>query len=545
MDLSALQIILLSAISLFVAPSLATITGHSSQQSIEHHPPTLSSTSIARWIDLHRKIFDVIQLPQTMSVDQIENSLKEMSTIEEDENFGSHDQAASLHDDRFKTILNKYVETKPVTSRHATITNLLLQTFDYDSNECTEEYFEQLDDIYGDLEGSGVAQAFVHNRDLQWRNCWRRMMNSLATSNMLLGSDVKKPLDELVAMAYPMPAEIVIPSVDSTGAIYTEESNRISGIIAQFLKAQTKQQDELDYKKEFKVSIKQPCEQLISRTKQLMMDIYKLFKIYADKSGVISPSDALIVNRYMMCRRIVADSVSIRSNISQYSNKMNVNEHNHDNLNPPTGLITQHITSGLDPCQSILRDATNAHSDTEDEPSAKRQRLEQQIGAKIYTTPEIGPGLGFGQKSVDKISYSYGRGQHAAYEILWSDGTSSLVSKAHLIANCPEHWDKYYKGRKYKNRLKYYARKTEKASTPRPTEAQFIPLDGPPIVIQIEAATSRGVQTRYPTHWSDGSKTMERREFLETHWNGPWMEQVRRTELERRRRWVENKSKQD
>lgn len=507
---------------------------------------------IDRYIELHRLIYDN-DPSRSISLEQMKASLEEMSAFERSGLFRTSIQyeLKGFPVNRFKHVVNKYNNSKPVTNRFATITDLFLQTFNYDSNDCTTEYFDQLEFIHDSFERNPIVQALEHNRELQYENCWIRLMKSLVATSKIVGLDIRSPLDELLALVYPDQSEIIIPSAASLTTGYEEESSRISQKISQLLmKYRNNNEPNINLRKECKITIERSCKLLMEKTKFIMTDIYKLIKFTGHKRNFMTKEHAQLMNRYVLCRRIIADSNYIYSNLFKYDTEDQagriLNTLDDMPVEENSELITQYLADyrrNLAPGQATQQQQqqqTIQDLDDDSERPTKRAR----IGDLPLNEGQLSfaPGLGE-SKRVLKVLQCIGKGDKALYKTLWTDGSISYEKKEYLVIHWYAEWDYYYHERKSRNQLKYYVPKSGRSSTnlqDDQIESTALQSDEP-FVIRIERSVGRGKKALYPTIWSNGEQTMETRVTLETRWPEKWLELVRRLGVARQKLYLARK----
>lgn len=499
---------------------------------------------INRWIELHNRIYDS---EKTLDSDEIKTILSEMSSIEETSMFriGFQDELKGYRINKFRHLVHKYNKVNPLTSRDLTITNLLLRTFDHDSNDCSGDYFEQLNDIMKSFQQSPISELLRNNREFQFQNCWRRLINSLVSTSLLLGTGVREPLNRLVALVYPSPNVINVPAVDSwtMTSAYEQESKRITSLIGKFMLSLNINLRAKDFQKDFRIFVERPCKLLIERTKQIMMDIYKMIRYTGHEKSFISDEDVTIINRYMMCRRIVADSSSISAEMAMIAKNRDPNKSGNreiglnrsDESERAVELITQQDMTSVEPVIREAHASTGLQSiGSEDERPAKRPRL---VGSMAMIEASRAK-LTTDTKEVMKVLKAIGRGRNTLYRTLWSDGSITTETRENLELNCRGEWDRYYHERKLTTQRRHYHKKICGPAQPTPPDTAE---PGPPFVTEVLQAVGRGKKALYPTNWSDGSQTYETKDYLMNDWGGPWRKLVRRLGLARQHKYLKNK----
>lgn len=516
---------------------------------------------------------------EKLSLKDLIDLLEDMNLIEQDKSFNladSNDELSILRAYRFQHLLKMHNKLNVFTKRDKTMTKLLLRTFNYDANDCTKEYYAELNNIYANIVQTQTIDALNESRELQYKNCWQRLMNLTLVANFTIGSDVRSLLESINDLVNANTNQMI----NSSSILYPydhenhqQESRRISQIIRNLL---IKEGDSKDLIKEFKISIEYPCRLLVDRMKNIMIDVFDLIgSSYFDKNHITN-EDAKMINTYITCHRLITDSDFICFNINQQNVVVsNANERERFDLNQPIEynenvLITQY--NPVNANQGLNVDANQQPTNTED--LFEVDNLPQLIIPNTFNQILQAPMEN--NKRVIRVLTNTGRGKNSSYRTLWSDGSISVEKKDHLIAKWPRAWKRYYRKRKNRYNMRYNARKSCKP-TPTldyddedednlfqldddnynsdnencqdqlsPTERKIchmLPMVGPLKVVLIGRPKGRARHITYPTYWSDGTKTMEKKEYLQTHWNEPWMVLVRRMRYTRQIKWLNKKNK--
>lgn len=668
------------------------------QQSSSDEEPGILVSSIARWLDLHRKLYDnntPATSAETINLQQLKPILDEMYSIEQTEAFkiGMVDDLLEHNTsyNKYQHLLFKSYEMNLSIDKNITITQLLLSLFNYNSNDCSEEYYDYLEDIAQAFVDSPISLASKQLRDLQHQNCWLRLINSANATCMLLGSTIKNSLDRLVGLIYPMPCEIIVPSIESTEIAHEIETNRFSQIIANFLLNYNKGDMaqpaliSIDLGLDFQIHIEQPCRFLVLKTKHIMMEIYGLLSHIEKRTNFMKDNDINMVNRYMMCDRILANYDAISKQITNFLPNdrildANLSTQHVDNRNANqdqgTDLITQYLAFELDApeqlpaitttttnspkdkfvdtttrdneileygsnladihgenndfiSQYLLLDAEN-HVATEGASSAQLNTVEQNKNAssgdnetvnlitqhllqdsenlneqeasqtesdsgskkeaaakgpkilessekqvkkrKVKAKPPIARDPNSETKFVVNILAGKGRGKWILYPTIWSDGSQTMERKEKLLEDWPVEWHYFNNARRSVKQRSFYARKIAKnpKSVRRYRKSKYEmtyqeyqsmgecsgqfkfsptkPLPPDPIannrfVVSIGRSLGRGTYAKYPVTWSDGSKSLECKNYLINYWEAAWKEMDREAKAYRQRKYIENKKK--
>lgn len=622
--------ITLLLIGILTAPCVAV---NPTDSSIEFDDNELGSMAdpIDRWIDLHNQIYDDSSLKKT-SLFITKMLIDEMNSIEqsEDFNFAMVNQWLELYTRRYGHLLAKAYKMNVIDKSNSTITNLIYRVINYESNACKVEYFELLNQLYLTFRQAPIEGVLRDSRRLQYQNCWQRLMSSLVNTSLLLGNSVRDPLDELVASIYPNSKDIV----DLNGSDLRNESQRIAENIAAFLTDYRSKYETKDIMRLFEVIIHHGCRLLINKTRQNMNDIHELLSfVNHDKRDFVSHDDINIINRYIMCDRIIdnLDFISsfvrrfyenyiqnenciselcIPNNIhnelieimdesdDEYDNDPDdadfMNEQRHDGQSIinhlskqwdqfNANLGTEHITT------TTTNQPENRYNLNEEEANLITQHIPIDNSKTIpisileFDNPNIET-LSVAQpmpgpERVVRILRSIGAGRYALYPTIWSNGFMTMQKKEYLLEKWPEIWQQYFQERKARYQKRYLARRSSKPEptlqidaefgypNPPPAEPRYFkkqkqmpveerelsPTDevmsrigivpGPLQVLAIGRPTGRARHTKYPTYWSDGTKTFEKKDYLQSHWKEAWTVLTRRLRASRQRKWLEKQKK--
>lgn len=542
-----IPLLLICALSL---PCFAVDTG----QDIDGRSKDL----FARWLELRKQIYDEFSL-LALYPDRMKAILLEMASIEQTEVYKSQIKP-NLGNDQYLHLLSRYYKAKLLNKRDSSMTDLLLQTFDYDSNDCTGEYLEQLNDIYNTLVHTPFSGTLRENRELQYQNCWHRLMRSLVANSMLLSSNVRIPLDKLTSLAFPNHDELLSLSSDPSSTSYKNESNQISKIIAQFLQSLGGEIKTLrGYRDHFERLVEHPCEMLIDTTNQVMSRIYRLLKLCGRKRDFISSNYVMILNGSMLCDRVIGDLESIRLQVIRYSAAprsiigKDIVLDVFDRAMPTdiqrttdneSDLVTQYPLTGIHVNQQML---ANLGSNISGGPEAQvADPFPISVAhANMHSSMQI-PHISVpAEKHVLKIFPPIHRDNRSMYPTFWSDTSFSFELKDYLRQNWYSEWLEQLSEQSAKNQRKRDAQYALAMGLQSPIvykpPDKVHSGDQNPEPIRIDRPIGRGLYAKYPTVWSDGSASMETKKYLKTNWNKVWMILARDQKRARTKRWRDKK----
>lgn len=538
---------------------------------------TISSDSLmVRWLNLHRQIYDET-LSTNIDVDTLKTLLHEMSSIEKSQVFryGLKSYEFNLIQNKYEHLMEDSYATNLVKDKDASLTDLLLQTFDYDSNYCTRKYFERLSELRATFKQSLIEIALSANAKLQFQNCWPRWMKQLDAGNKVLGSRTENSLNRLVTMLHSSSSDFIELASESDWQRYHLESAQIALQISQLFEENPKAESEpysLRFcEDQFEQLIDYPCSTLLNETKQFVMEILDILKFIEYHSDFITHENALVFNKYLFCDRIIADKDFILMEIknskmrdgiqedyltlSAHSNKRyKINTRNDilaatERVLPNTkielglnladyeyrpDLITQEPLSG---------EHTNFHPHNNSGPQYKSY-FEHTSDMNLETGEVFADDRDLGRAREDD-------GQ--------SDGSNQPgKNKSHSLADWPREFKSVLEMQMAASRYgltKHIASKLPDISEQQlnaelshldPTRVQQVQpnemhahlitslLDPNwssllkrqrPTVVKIEQSRGKGRSSIYRTVWSDGRTTMEKKQFLKDNWR-PYLDQL-------------------
>lgn len=367
-------------------------------------PGSISSEPINpvnRWVVLFEAIYG---LPPTSltTVDAVREALIEMAAIERSEPyklaFKLDDQWKYPHFKSYEILITKFYREKLLSNWDSTVTEVLVQTFEYKSNNCNPSYFKRLDLMNQILYEGVISIVLQENREQQYENCWFRFMETLDVTSLLIGDRYRDPLTKLTIAMYPGETRIISKPVNVLSAEHKAESARMAQIVAMFLVDQaTRKRDfgPIDFDNEIQNVIRQPCRELIQTTLSIMRSIYKMMEFTGDRKDYISPDHALCLNRYMMCGRLIANNDEITSMVMQHLADPNVYDgprvasRNRKFRVLPNELPSE-APQKVTPRRSMRRDRSKKKrkTDTEDKSEAQPTKEPLQMAAQHEPEPD-------------------------------------------------------------------------------------------------------------------------------------------------------------
>lgn len=485
----------------------------------------LSSGPLARYIELYGRINDDHSSAVSLNLAELKNILSEMSMIEHVEMYRlglkQQNELRQYFIANYQYLVDESIEKGFIVNSNDSITDILLQTFDYDSNVCTGIYFDFLKEINETFEHTGFAEALRENSEIQLRNCWERLMDSLSATSNLLGTRYIETLNEVTAHANKDSQNIVIPPTLTESRRSHHESIRIAKTIAEVLTDYGTNNELINYGLQFRNHIERPCRLLIDKSKQIMLDVYGILKYTGLAEDFIGEDEVKNVNRYLLCERILADLGVISVIVAGTHDRSDVDLITQLLPNNPNSQDQRYFTRHLSPMKAKRQ------------PNLKRKRNESTLDKLMSVSEPIDPNA----KRVIKVEHGIGRGKNIRYPTIWSDGSVTSETKDYLVEHWFKPWFEHYSKRKNSNYRRYMSKSRAEGKIPpskrrKQTDNQLDQLDPNlsstfPRVTRIEKAVEVGPDIKYITHWSDNSTTFEDKQYLVMNWTDRWVEFVR------------------
>lgn len=511
-----------------------------------------SGSLITRWLELYRQIHEPeesqINLVQARAV------LREMSAIERTDVYilglRPLDNLLGYPINHYEDLLNTLYQDGFIEVRDANITQFLLRIFEGDLNNCTKDYFQKLNQVSRKFERFPIVDALRESRELQERDCWSRLIDFMASGAKVIGSADLEPLNELASVAYNN-ADGLTLTTDWT------ESNRIDKIIAQFLEGKGYQRN--NQRIAFQRLFQLPCKLFVDSTKHVVAQFQAILRTRCPIEDVVTSQHASPLSLYKLCHVIMDESDIIGLNLVQSMGMIedetefvaDKGNQNKTTNNPGAGvrsnsanLITQHLPADLQ------NDDLRLEADFQDEPAPKRARIENPLDQATgdQTTGDQASRDSANTKQVVEIIGSSGKGRNISYFTKWSDGSVTVEKKKYLVDNWNSVWNFATRKRQALSQRKYYRPKHSQLDA---FDTSQIPLDAQDdqahrrnssdmvanrSVIKVERSKKVEGINKFPVIWSDGSKSFETKEFLESHWPEALKELMNRLRESKRKR---------
>lgn len=536
--------LLILLISIIALP--CGVFGHtSSDESQNQYDSSPAISPIARWIELHKHIHsdNLEQSGNQIDLENLKQILIEMLSIEQTGIFNSgirpFKNILGYRIKHFKNLVKKSYENNILNNPDATITNLLSQIIDYKSNDCTREYFENLDEIIKHFDNRRIAKALQQNRHSQYVNCMDRFKVLASAAYDVLGSSVQNSVKNLIKFIFPNQSNELIEfnsPESSNSPDFCDKSTQLAEKIAQYLiQQQLNQRQGLTNTKISLDSklihfVMHPCAILLSETKQVMTKILMFLQAVDMRQSLMLDTQLTNhLNIYLLCDRLIEDEDFIsyhvmQSMISVKDEPVQSNIITDDEFMQPIAdeLEFEHETEPEIPTELRLGLNDDPELITQQLPSEFDIGLnEDNLGATM--SDNIAPAQdGDSKRYVTLIEKTNQRGRNPTYPTHWSDGTITMEKKSDLSINWPDQLKKLYESLTAERRAKYVETRSSFLSkkTNDPPIPQYKPTHSSNTnkVVAINRAIGRGIGSKYPVLWSDGSTSMESRNYLQLHW---------------------------
>lgn len=530
-----LYIVVLISIQFANLPSLAVQSADGSDSNEPAQLLTSLKSPLDRWLELYRQIYeDHGNATNAVNLANVKIILHEMLSIEQNDlnksDIKPFDRVAGQQPIPFRSLVQKAYGLNLLDKPDATITELLLQTFKHDDNDCTESYLNSLKDIYMQFDRAPISKALQESHQLQLKNCLDRSRRLLSTATVFLGTKVNDLLERLFVGLYPNSNDFPVDLWSFNDSQSDDQRNLSEQIIKKIAMYLTQQQQASDDSK-LKHFVLHPCAMLISETKQIITKVLAMINLNKHEISSMNRDDAMVLRKYLLCHRIISVFTNPMTRLTDSgqilltgSRPIDTTSVGHD-----TNLQTRLIANKTPDTRGISTELKLGLNDNEQRSSANDQLITQQIPCDLFeddgNLQQTNPPHGNKQKYVVKIDKTNARGRNVAYTTHWSDGTTTMELKSHLMANWPdklqELYEEIYKSRPDKMAQERTRMKSSILPRREPAKIPLLPnLINANLkrVISIDRCTGRGLGARYPTLWSDGTTSWESRNYLQTHW---------------------------
>lgn len=470
---------------------------------------------INRWIELHGKIYNNSSVSSRIKLAELKAIIEELSSIEQTDAYKSGlrplIESGAFRINRYGRLVDEAYETNVLMNKDASISNLFEQIFDYDANDCTDEYFQQMGDIYQNFRNGPIGPALEESHELQYKNCWDRYTTSLKATYMLLGSRLRSNLEKIVPNLYPnFHGPIIDLSLNPTSTDYVGQSDEIIKNISRFVKGKDGAEQKIATLKRY---VQQPCSLFLNSASQVMCNVLK--RLYSSNmTDQLLSEHAQILNTFILCYRIQSDEKLI-----------NLSFHSPSDFN------------GLKVTDARIDEPENA-PDTTDVNSQNFSILNSFRGENLITQhpldfPERGDQLApiepIDESSCEKeakwlvsVDKSIHRGKSTKYICTWSDGSITKEIKSYLKECWPAQFELLMRRMRSRNKANFLMRhrfpEANLNSGPLIQEINSDLRHGDKWLVGVGRSISRGRHARYPSTWSDGTVTLETKAYLEEKW---------------------------
>lgn len=405
-----------------------------------------TSGPINRWIELHAKIYKDSSDSTQINLAELNTIVEELVSIEQTEAYklGLKPliESGAFCINQYNQLVDKACKTDILSKRDSSITELLRQTLDHTSNDCTSGYLEQLNEIYDNFKDGPIALALQENRHLQYKNCWNRYMATFTSTYLLLGTRVREKLEKLVPNLYPCSnTSIINLSFNPSSAEYVKQSDQIVGNIVKYVKEKASQDEIGDEAELLRRYVQRPCGLLIESAMQVMSSILKLLRSINISGQSSDVEHLLILNTYILCYRIKSNGRLINSLFELESEHKTQSVMNTSMKVPSEAGESSSKKARVKQPELIVLNSLEEHDKCNilitEQP---RDCLEQED----HSTPIESRGQSWAQKQdpwVMSVGRSVYKGRLTRYPATWSDGSVTLERRSYLCRCWPVEFD--------------------------------------------------------------------------------------------------------
>lgn len=211
---------------------------------------------------------------------------------------------------KYRTLVKSLAMRKILTSEEASLSSMLLQTFEIDSNNCYNNKMARLINLVHAMRSYPIQSTVMNNLENQYEACWARYMQALDLLTSILGERDLKVLIELTKRVHNEGETTLLLKnlADLADDERDAELRRYTKLIARFVLRHFTEQNgkmPLNLEGEFNRLLREPCEAFESVAEKLMRRIYKLM----DTTGTrfMTKDHANMLNLYRLCSRIIKD----------------------------------------------------------------------------------------------------------------------------------------------------------------------------------------------------------------------------------------------
>lgn len=540
-------------ISFFVHSCIAVNPSGSSREVVVGQQARSSTivSPLTRWIELSRQIYNDIagQSSDQINLPNLKLILAELSSLEKNElpKFGIDPKKGSknYHIKHYGHLVSAAFASNLLDNSDATITDLLLQSFEHDSNECSKNILDQLNEMSDQFVHTSIAIALQENYQLQYENCISRSKQSLSTITRMLGTRQNNSLNELLRAINPSQDKLINLTKAKEGSFErSDESRQIGDKIGQYLSQQKTLKPSLAANIKLKHLVINPCKSFLNKASQIVANILQIIESNTSKKGLFDIDQTVILNKYLLCERIMSDESSISAiaeafmmmvdeNRSRKLKRFAISESFVDNqgrtllqidgsMQDPFEDLDQFECDSQNPGNLITQQMPfNLHDYQENIEGEQQEDPNPMLTATNNHKRKLQLGI-----YVTRIDKTAARGRDPTYLTHWSDGSASLETRTYLSAFWPERMIDLY--RQIDSELKANQAKSKKPTGDTDTNLENISLLQEHLphsdnantkwVTYINRCVGKRRWARYPTQWSDGTTSLETKKYLQQHW---------------------------
>lgn len=269
---------------------------------------------VEKWESLFRRLFD--NPNEILINNQVKQMLLDMNELEKTKEFKfalsvqarSKINTLAIYED-----LDRDVRGEKLTpNTEFSLTQVLLDTFDIDANNCLEYKLYRENGLVRMIVYMPIHAILQENLDAQRANCWQRLMTTLEETSNWIGAKLLEPIDALMEKME-LPDDKFIELAKPSTLTYRNEEKFIARAVATHIRdvyldrSLIEPVDRINFAHEFTTLAKNSCSDLHLQTSDLVKRIMKwLSSISGDinaKHQFVLAEHYKLVNRNLLCSR--------------------------------------------------------------------------------------------------------------------------------------------------------------------------------------------------------------------------------------------------
>lgn len=270
-----------------------------------------------KWEQIYEELFDSFIIKKTSF--EVEQKLSEMFELEESDELKSQMVDVNSRFGDYKMLEKSCHLNGLIVHSSQSLTETLLETFDQDSMNCSEENVKRLVKLSDLFEPqSDIHLNLMQNIDLLYQNCWLRYVNILEALTSLLSRQDLQILDKIEQLIYfpeimSKPYVIMEAANDNVQDIELETvqyAQAIANVLQQLAQYRESQADANDdfvsqLLVDYETFIEAPCKRLVELGLDLQVSIISYISSIREQKRYMKQNQIDTVNRFKMCQLII------------------------------------------------------------------------------------------------------------------------------------------------------------------------------------------------------------------------------------------------